>query len=433
MENKVAIILNDESSIQEVMEAAPSILMQAQEIVSNAEKICAPIFERIEKEGMSDEIDSLLNQVVVKCTARLDQISGDRKPVTQWFDKIRKQFTELEAKLDPAKPGSLVFIAKSHRNSWATHKINLQKQKEAEAAKKLAADQEKITLKAEAEIQIKNAFIRDLATAKRMLQDVFDSTTLDNYEEHAGKIFNYSEIYTIAEFNAIPVNLRPIYLSAVEVENIITNARIGKYEAWVQEYKSEMRQLKSDLTLKLNGKKIELEAIKKAAEEKAAAEKKAAEAKSEADKKAAQKRIDDARIEQERLDKIKKDREDAERIAAAEKEKQDLENAAKENEAEKQVGLTNSLFDNQVALAQEVEQVKAIESYEITVTNSAAWLLIASKWHANEGAKLTNAEIEKKTFKQMKTFCEKLFKSTGEKIDSPFLIYSPVYKAKTEK
>jgi flagellar biosynthesis GTPase FlhF len=198
------------------------------------------------------------------------------------------------------------------------------------------------------------------------------------------------------------------------------------------EYKQTIHQMKLDLTDKLHGKKKELDAAETARQNKIAADKAAAEAKNEADKKAAQEAADKAAAEERRLAKEKADREERERIQREEDDKAAKLKAEQDAEATKQVEMAQTLFDNAVETAAVVEEVKAIEGYEIEVVNPAGWLQIAQFWFQNEGIKCSNDEIEKKTFKQMKAFCEKWYKKNGATgLSSPYIKYNEVFKAKT--
>lgn len=415
-----------------IIQAAPDALMLNKMTIEKAVAAVEAILLRIEKEGMSDEHDVTLNKALVRLKERYAECKDRRTPATKLFDEIRSEFTSLEALIDPAKKGNVYDRAQSKRNDWTQHKIKLQREDEEAQRIKLAGEQERIALKAEAEIQLRNGFLTDMANAVKILRDIFDGATLETFAEVSEKVFNFSEIYTIAEFNAIPISIRGVYNDQVAIENIILNVHIGKYDEWVIEYKNAMRNNKLNYTDKLSGKKKELEAMEAQRVAKIEADKKAADAKNAADRQAALDAAKKAIEEQERLNKEKEDREERDRIAADKAEADAKLKSAQDAEATKQVEMTQSLFDNAVETAAVVEDIKAIEGYEIEVTNSAGWLLIAQFWFTNEGMKCSNEEIEKKTFKQMKAFCEKWYKKNGATgLTSPYIKYNEVFKAKT--
>lgn len=432
MNNEVLIPGQDNTLA--IIQTAPDALMLNDQIVTKAVEVCNNLLAIAEKDGMSDELDLRINNALLKLKDRYGEIKDRRTPLTQMFDQIRSKFTELEAKIDPSKPGNIYAQLQSKRNAWATHKIELQKKADAERERKLRAEQEKINLKAEADIQLRNGFLSYLSSAKSQLQNLFNTTTLDNYIDNAQAIFDFSEIYKIDKFNALQVNMNAIYLSPAELELIITNARIGKFDAWNSEFQSAIRDMKTDLSQKMPGKKRELEQIYQAELDAAEAAKKAREAKNEADRIAAEEATRKAAAERERLENERIEREKREAEEKAEADRRAKIKAEQDAEAEKNLAQAELQFNNTIEAAAETEQINAIESYEIEVMNPAGWLLIAQFWYQNEGMKMSNSDIEKKTFKQMKSFCEKWYKKNGATgLSSPYIKYSPKYSVRAEK
>lgn len=412
-----------------IIQSLPDSLLLNSDIAEKASVSISNVLSKIQTAGMNDELDAVCNAAIVKLKDRLEEMKGRRMPGTRKLNEMIKSFTEIEAQMDG-------FIKKlsEERNKYATLKIKQQQEAEAARQRKLKAEEEKINLKSEAEIQIRNSFLNQLSGSKATLQNAFDQITLESYNDVAQSIFNWSELYLIDQFNNIQVNLRSVYLTQPELELIITNARIGKFDTYASEFKMGMRELKADLSQKLSGKKIELNAIAEQKRQQEEAAKAAAEAKNEADRKAAEKRIADAKAEQERLEKERNDREQKEKEDAAENDRLAKLKAEQDAEAQKQIEQTNLHFDSTVEVVSENKEVQAVESYEIEVKNPAGWLLIAQFWFQNEGMKLSSSEIEKKTFKQMKAFCEKWYKSNNlQGLSSPYIVYSPVYKVRAEK
>ncbi len=416
-----------------IIQSAPDALLLNQSQVEKAEAAITATLAKIEQFGMSDELDALCNKQQVRMKELLSEIKDRRMPLTRMFDEVKSRFTELEGKLDPQKSGSLYYQVQVKRNAWATEKAMAQKKREEEAALKLKQDQERVTLKTEAEIQLRNGFIGQLAFAKQSMQAAFDSTTLETIEGLRDTLIGWTDIYNIGEFNAINIALRSAVLNAKDIELIITNARIGKFDNFCAEYRNEITILRDELLIKISGKKAELEAMAEAKRQAEAAAKAAAAAKDAAAKAAAEEAQRKAAEEQARLEQQRKDREEREAREAEAARIESERKAKEEAEARKQVEMTNTLFDNTAELAQATEQANAVESFDIEVTNPAGWMLIFQLWFKNEGSKLANADMEKKTMKQMKTFCEKHAKKTDEQIESPFIVYKPVYKVRAEK
>ncbi len=77
-----------------------------------------------------------------------------------------------------------------------------------------------------------------------------------------------------------------------------------------------------------------------------------------------------------------------------------------------------------------VSEAQVRESYQITVNNPTGNMLIASVWFQNEGKLMSQDKIDRVTFERMRKFCEKHAMTTGKFIDSPFITYTEVFKAK---
>ncbi len=415
------------------LQAAPEALMLNQSQVEKAVAAVSKTLADIEANGMNDQYDALLNKQQVRLKEILSEIKDRRMPLTRMFDTVKSAFTELEAQIDPTKEGSIYYKIQVKRNAWATEKAMEEKKRQEEAALKLKQDQERVTLKAEAEIQLRNGFISQLSFAKSSMQSAFDGATLETIDSLKDTLTGWTEIYNIGEFNAITVNLRSAVLQQADIERVILNARAGKFDNWCAEYRNEISLLRDELLLKIGGKRAELEAIADAQRKAEEAAKAAAAARDAQAKAAAEEAQRKAAEEQARLEQRRREREEREAREAEEKRIEAERKAKEAAEAQRQVDMTNTLFENTAELAQTSASVNAIESFEIEVTNPAGWLLIFQLWFKHEGSKLSNADMEKKTMKQMKSFAEKHAKKTDEQIDSPFIKYSPVYKVRAEK
>jgi hypothetical protein len=68
--------------------------------------------------------------------------------------------------------------------------------------------------------------------------------------------------------------------------------------------------------------------------------------------------------------------------------------------------------------------------YRITVSSTAAYLIIAQFWFEKEGKTLPVEKLEKVTFDRMRRFCEDYAVKNEEFIDNKMVRYEPTYKAK---
>lgn len=420
-------------STLEIIQHAPEALMLNESQVEKAVNSCTVTLKHIEETGMTDELDQRVNKMLVRLKEVMSEISDRRKPLTQTFDIIRKKFTELEAQIDPAKQDSVYAKLQVKRNQYAAWKMEEQRKREEAAARKLKADQERINIKAEIDIQLRNGFIKDLSTAKSFLQAQFDNASLESFEELTAKVREWNAVYASSEFAQIRINVSSIYMDKPDIELMIQKAKELRFPSFQIEYQKEITTLKQELHDKLPGLKRELEAIAEQKRKQDEAAKALAEAKSAEQKKAAEAAAKAAEEERLRMEKIAQDRREKEAEAAALAEEEERKKSIADAEAQKQLDMTNSLFDNQVEIAEANAQVNAVESWSIEVKNAPAWLLIVQFYFQNEGNKKSPAELEKKTLKQMKAFAEAFAKKHDERIDSPYIVYSPVYKVRAER
>ena len=242
-----------------------------------------------------------------------------------------------------------------------------------------------------------NAFNDYITSEENRLMGIFNALTLDNFEVESEKIKNFQEVYLYTHFenigSSVPENNR----------SILIDVKTGKFDEFKETFRESIKLKKTYYIDRLESKRRELEQIKTA--------------KSEADKElllqAANKRALDEQMN-----------------AASEALKR--ENEAKATiETEKQILTTNTLFDSQGPVLDLPSQVR--EGFEITVLHAGGFQLMIAKYFEKEGMLQPLDALEKMTFKQIKTFCEKLAKDKNEKIVSPYLRYKETFKAVTKR
>ena len=419
-----------------VIEAGPDCLAINRNKAEKAVAFGKDLLERINQNGMTDELDAECNGYLVKLKNTYTDMYDRRKPLTEMFDTIRKTFTALESQLDGAKKESIYAQIQEKRNAYAAAKAAERKRMEEEAQKKLIRERELVEAKHEAELSLRERFLSQLTTARIELTDCFEALTLANWDDQLQIFHSYAQrlTYSATSFNSLKCAIRSTYvtISPEDWQRIEADCRVGKHEAWAKEYHEAMVVLFNNLNMKVHSKRQELEEIERqriAAEEaaKKAAEEKDAKLKAELEA-AAQK----AKEEQERLAKEAEERKALEAAQQAEEAAKREQEAVAQSEVSKQVELTNTLFNSELELMGAPE-TKAIESYEIVVKNAPAWLLIVSFYFEKEGKNLTVDQLASKKLDSMRTFCERHYKKTGEQIVSPHIEYKPVYAVRTTK
>lgn len=391
--------------INSLIASAPDVLAKNQSLHDKAVNKAISLLDTVEAEGMNDELDAELNDWMVKAGQALKINNQRRSPLTQMLTQVAKVFTSLEAPFDGTKKDSYYARFQILRNGYAAEKAKIQREKEAAILKQQNIDKEKISIKAEIELQIRNSYYDKLQAFKKYWTDFFNNTTLETLKANKEKIENIKLDYPKDKFNELPVKVYPVYLDNVEKDRLIGVARVELYQELSANFRENMESLRDDLKDKFPSKKRELEAIAKAgAEEKA------------------------------RLEELARNRQLAEQKLAEEEAEKKRKEAEKQVEMNKQMETAGTLFDTAAQLEEVKESTGKVKaSYKISVTDATGWGHIFLFWCEKEGYSLTEAQIEKKTFKQLKTFCEKWANKHDEFIDHDSIEYYEDLKAVVTK
>lgn len=425
------------ADIQALVTTAPAALQRNEQSVSKAVEVGNALLNELAANGMTSDLDTRMNNYMVKVRTTLEEMKGRRTPLTQFLTKITKAFTSLENQLDKDDASSIPAAIQKARNEFARFLAEEQKKAEAARLLKLNQDNEKVNLKSFAESKIREQFSMLLNAELHRMQMLFNDCTLEKFQEMSDSIRSWNETYSHGHFESfLPDIARQIIYNEKSIEgSIIASAKEGLYDVLYNDYMSAIQSKKQTLVDMLSGKLQSLEAAEKARLEAIAAQELAAKAKSKAEKEAAEKAAENARIEQERLAAEKKQREEeAARQAVLDEQKREAD-AQAQMELSKAGDLANTLFDNslQAQLEKPVDAPKARTGYSINVKAQAGWMLIVQRWFQIEGNSMSLDKFEKKTLLQMKSACEKDAFKSGTKIESPLVEYVETFKAVNEK
>jgi len=382
--------------VQEIISKAPQILSENIASVDKAKAVGENLLDLVKKDGMSDLLDNQLSEYQSKVKTTIKVMNERRKGFTQLVDRFKKEFTTLESALDP-----MFNQVQSIRDSYAQKKIAEQREKERIAEMNRKRELELVELRRQISIQLKGFLVDYISTVKNGLNEMFEGYTLETISSADIAIKGTSEILPDGFLNRKKIVFGNNILTPDE---ITAEIRATKTPDLLSDFNAEFKQAiaseKRSLIDKLPSKKSELEEIAKAGAE----EKKKLEAE-------AQNRKDEesARIRLEEEDAKAKASEEATITASGES--------------------ANAMVTAQAEMSfSEAPKVK--EGYEIVVKNSAAYLQIAQFWFEKEGKNLSMDKIERKTFAQMRAFCEAWALKSEEKITSPFIDYKETIKAK---
>lgn len=394
------------AKFQEVISPAPAILAKSEQRVEKAKGAGLKLLARIEKDGMSEDLDQEANGYLVKVKKTHDLMNTERKPITQLLDQVKKQFTALEAEIAQKTAGGIYGKIQAHRDTYAKNKLAEQRKRETEAKRKQDIADEKVRVRAEVETKFANYFIDHLTAKKDELQMVFNTVSLEKFEDYQQAIKTFPDEYSKAHYSAFDYIVHTIYLETEDLRAIANEVMKDKLTKYKADFKTGISDLRKDLWDKLPSKKTELEAI-------AEAEKND---KDEAD-----------RLKKEKEDREKKEKEDRDTEAADKRLKE-----AQTAEAKKEEGKMDNLFQAEASANSPEAPTQERTGYVITVTHPAGYVPIFQFWYQNEGSNLAMDAIEKRTVQQMKAYCEKIAHKTGEMIQSPYIKYEEVIKTRAK-
>lgn len=390
------------AKLVEIVQTAPAILNDSKVRRDKAVLYGQNLLNKAEEFGMNDDLDALMSDYQAKLRVTHKTIYEARRPFTQIVDEVKKEFTTLEADIDPAGKTNIFFNIQRVRNIFVTDKVAKQKAHEAEMLKKQNAEKEKIDISKQIDIAINEAFSTYLNGVKRAMNNIFEGMRLDTVADVKKMI------------SATPLSLSKVmfdgfgakqyytnYLTTLEISEILSEKKTESLFADLNDVcQIDLQEYRRELIEKIPSKQKELQAIASANLEEAARLQKLAD-----DRKAAE----TARLDAEAAEKLKEAASKAEVKAAGET-------------------LTASVAAQAELFVNEAPKTK--ESYLIEVSNNAGYGVIFMFWFEKEGRGLTADKIEKKTIAQMKKFCEDYALKNDEKIVSPMITYTEVYKAK---
>src|SRR5690606_38229283 len=179
-----------------------------------------------EKEGekLSPETDKKIMDWQVSAKTCAKTMRTDRMVYTSKMDEIKSMFTSVENKLEK----DLYSPLQALRDKSAAIYVKEQREAEVAEAKKLAKEQERIQLLADAEQQVRNAYADLLRSDKDELFTAFngaDSETIDAVE---ATLKSVNVTFKIDRWNSIKPVLSSNIHTPEELENIVMNAKAGK-------------------------------------------------------------------------------------------------------------------------------------------------------------------------------------------------------------
>lgn len=393
------------TQLQDIAQNGAKILEVNSSRAEKAVSVGKDILRSIEEAGgMTPELDERANKFLVNCRSAKNEMETQRKPITSFFDTIRKLYTEAESKVDVSKSDSIPSKIQIKRNEYVAKLKREEEARKAEQQRKIDHDNELIEIKAEIEKQLSAYTQLHILERKQKLQDGFNSITLENFKEKSDKLKSLIPVYKLEHLQAFSPTIYPKYCTADEVQQVrIDFMKSQDFNLIAAVIQGELLNFKKELTDKLPSLKNQLEELAKADEESR------------------------ARMAKEKEDRERKEKEDLKRKAdeAAKKKEEEIE-------MQKTSAQTEAMMDN-LTLSNDGNAPETRSGYSIVILHPGAAMEIMNFWFQKEGMNMSIPDIEKKSIGQMKTFCQNYAHKHGEMIQSKFLKYEPVYKAVNRK
>jgi hypothetical protein len=395
--------LATQNQLQEVVVNGSEILQKAELRVSKALSVGEKLIAEISESGMTAELDERANKFLVNCRNAKSEIEAERKPITAFFDTIRKQFTETEGKLDPKKADTYPAKLQAYRDGYVKQLRQAEEAKAKIAQEKLDREKEVIEIRTAIDGQLSVYVQAHVTDRKQKLQTSFNGITLETFEAKSAGLKSLKTGYSKDHFNAFVPKYENKLLSKEECDVILADFMSAKdFELISTVVVAVIKKFTAELIDKLPSLKTSLEEM-------------AAAGKEESERLAAEK----VKREAEAEAKIKSDAE-----ANAKKEAEELER-------KKVAEQTNAMMDNTVLVDSVAPETR--DGFKLNILNISGVAEIFTFWLQNEGINLSIGDLEKKSIAQMKSFCEKVAHKNDNKIVSDNMNYEPVYKAVNRK
>ena len=404
MSNSSTLPILMQENINDILASTPEAYSVNTRSVERCNIFGNDLLSAIQTSGMTDDLDRKCADYIDKTKRTLKAMNERRAPITKIFDRIRCEFTALEAQIDPGKPDTPAALVQAARNIYAAKK---REEAERQRREEMARQQRAMAISRYTD-DISNyyheQFDRKVQDDLRYLSLLNESLTLENFDKKAEQLRSYSndlskEWLTLC-LPASDVKV-PAEITEQEADKIRRDTLRPLVPVFREQYATEIGDYRDAIVDTLPARIKELEQLAKAsAEEKA------------------------------RLEAQIKEREAAER-QRKEEERQRKEEEAKANAKAKETAKELGNLFNAVDTAQPAYCPKTSVKKHINFINPEGVLAAVMFWWSKEG-RFYSVEDLSKIFKRMITYCDKCAndKDHPEFITSPFVHYDEEIKAK---
>ena len=164
--------------VEALIQTAPAVLTRNKQAIEKIEARAQVLLNLKTENGMTAELDTAMNDFLVKVRTAKEESESRRKPITQIFDQIKSAFTTIEKAMDPKTSGTVLAAIQDARNEWARTLAEIEKKRAAEELLKKNKASEVVGLKHKMEIRIREHFKILLNAQLTDMQQAFNVTTL---------------------------------------------------------------------------------------------------------------------------------------------------------------------------------------------------------------------------------------------------------------
>ena len=142
------ISVND---VKELIATAPAALEANTASLIKAKEAGQALLRRKETEGMTPELDAEFNNDLVRVRTTVENMANRRKPLTKFFDDIRKEFTRQEGELDRDNKNSIPAAIQKARDEFAAEVARRAKEEEEPGFPWCKTDQARLRILSESQ------------------------------------------------------------------------------------------------------------------------------------------------------------------------------------------------------------------------------------------------------------------------------------------
>ena len=388
-----------------IIQAAPDMLSKNKTSVVRCNDAGKTLLDTIEGAGgiASDDLDAKVADYIDKTKITVKKMNERRSPLTQLLTKVTKEFTTLENDINPTNSNSISAKLQSFRDKYVAKKLTEQKAREEAERKLQAAENEKSEYRADLSLSLQKHYTEYFEDKAVELSNLFAGLTLDNFDEKAKDVADFSTVYNAPErFKTFVDRFRFVHLQKADIDKIKLEVVPAAMKDCERKFREDIQSMKDDLVIRIPSKRKELERI-------AEMRKQDADAAARAEAAAKEREADENRKREEERKKKEQD------------EKTRLEAQASQAEIFASFNQTAAAAPTTISSAKVTKKIK--------VHNAKGFLEVYQMWFIGEGASLSLEDLEK-VHKKMLTFCEKKANKDNEFITSTFVEYVDDIKAK---